>query len=549
MRRNVWPRFHHAPMSLRFLAPLAALLFVASASAQEAPSAVRTWIIIGESVAVPATPEAAARRSLRGTAGVADRVLAPEARAQLLASGVVPVVESRWLGAISADLTAVQREAVAALPFVRGLRPVGRFVPAEGDRAPLAMPLVFAPHVAWVAPEARRGTPPNAGASLPQLASVGADELLDAGYDGTGVTVGFLDTLFDFDHPALAHIGASGRLVAVQDFTGGQSQGSFHGLSVSSITLGGAEGTLIGPARGARVLAATTEYAPTETRAEEDYFVAGLEWLEAQGVDVVNISLGYSTFDPGEGDFSYADLDGNTTLITRAADAAVARGVVVVTSAGNEGNSAWRHITAPADADSVITVGATEPGGLRASFSSVGPTADGRTKPDVMAQGTNMVTARAGGAYSSSGGGTSFSAPLVTGVVAQLLQARPSLTPIEVRDALRSTASQASSPDNFMGWGVIDGPAALAVATSGETPPEASWGLRPSLARAGSPLTIDTPEPLALVVLDVLGRRVAEIPAGARGRQTVSAPSLAPGLYFVWPEGGALPAQRLVIVR
>ncbi|OZC04367.1 S8 family serine peptidase [Rubricoccus marinus] len=532
-----------SPLRLACALALFSLVGV-SASAQEAA---RYWIVVGETVAAPApSPEAAARRALRGTAAPSDRTLAPEARAELLAHGVVPLVESRWLGAVSAALTAEQRAAVAALPFVREVRPVGRFVPAEADRAPLAEPLAF---VSMTAPLAPWGAMPKAGPSLAQLASVGADRLLDAGYDGTGVTVGFLDTLYDFDHPALTHIGVSGRLAGVEDFTGPRQQSSFHGLAVSSITLGGAEGMLLGPARGARVLAATTEYAPTETHAEEDNFVAGLEWLEAQGVDVVNISLGYSTFDAGEGDFTYADMDGNTTLVTRAADAAASRGVVIVTSAGNEGNSAWQYITAPADADSVITVGATRPGGIRATFSSTGPTADGRIKPDVMAQGTNMVTATRGGAYSTTGQGTSYSAPLVTGVVAQLLQARPSLTPIQVREALRSTASQASAPDNLMGWGVVNGPAALAVATALETPPESLWRVGPSPVRAGSPLTVDTPEPLALAVLDVLGRRVAEIPAGARGRQTVLAPDLPSGLYFVWPEGGALPAQRLVIVR
>ena len=233
-------------------------------------------------------------------------------------------------------------------------------------------------------------------------------------------------------------------------------------------------------------------------------------------------------------------------------DRAASLGVVVVTSAGNEGNSSWRYITPPADADSVIAVGAATPLGMRASFSSVGPTADGRIKPDVAAQGTEIVYASPGGGYGFGGSGTSFSAPLVTGVVAQLLQARPSLTPIGVRDALRSTASQASAPDNFLGWGIVDGPAALAVVTALETAPEARWRLGPTPVRAGAPLVIDTPEPLALAVVDVLGRRVAEIAAGEAGRQTVRAPDLPAGLYFVSPEaasGGALPALRLVIVR
>src|SRR5690606_19617854 len=150
-------------------------------------------------------------------------------------------------------------------------------------------------------------------------------------YDGTGVRVGFLDTLFDFDHVALAHIEAGGRLLGVMDFTG-QSQSNYHGLNTTSVAFGFDEGELVGPAHGAEVLAATTEYAPTETHQEEDFFVAGLEWLEQNGVDVVNVSLGYSTFDPGEGDYTYEDMDGDTTPFTRAVDVAAALGVVVVTS-------------------------------------------------------------------------------------------------------------------------------------------------------------------------------------------------------------------------
>lgn len=501
--------------------------------------ATRYWIVLSETVRADSPASAASRRALRGTGAPTDRTLAPEARATLEALGVVPVVESRWLGALSADLTTEQLGRVAALPFVREVRPVGRFS-ATGPLAASTGPSILAP---W-----RRGM--DAGPSATQLASVGADALLDAGYDGTGVTIGFLDTQYDFSHPALAHVASGGRLLGVQDFTGGQPQSNFHGLSVSSVTLGGADGMLIGPAHGAMVLAATTEYAPTETHAEEDGLVAGLEWLEAQGVDVVNISLGYSTFDPGEGDYTYADMDGDTAIVTRAVDRAASRGVIVVTSAGNEGSSEWQFVTAPADADSVITVGAVTPSGDWASFSSRGPTADGRIKPDVVAQGTEMVVAQPGDGYATFGSGTSFSAPLATGVVAQILQAQPSLTPTQMRDLLRATASQSSAPDNVLGWGLIDGPAAMALATAlGDEAPEARWQIAPVPVRPGAPLVIDTPEPLAIHVVDVLGRRVAEIASGARGRRTVQAPDLPPGLYFAVPAGGSLPAQRLVIVR
>jgi len=527
------PTSRFARLVLALALALPTLPFATPAIAQSVP---RYWIVPDASatVAAPApSPAVQARRALRASAAPSERALAPDARAALADLGVVPAVESRWLGAVSAPLTPAQHAAVAALPWVRAVRPVARLTTAGG---PVLAPFVAAPLPA----------PPDAGPSLPQLQRIGADALLDAGLTGAGVRVGFLDTLFDFAHPALAHIAADGRLVAVEDFTGGLPQSNYHGLNTTSVALGDAAGALIGPGHGATVLAGTTEYAPTETHAEEDYFVAGMEWLELQAVDVVSVSLGYSVFDPGEGDYAYADLDGDTTPFTRAADRAATFGVVVVVSAGNEGNSDWHHITAPADGDSVIAVGAVHPDGSYASFSGVGPTADGRIKPDVAAQGTDIVYARPGGDYGFGGSGTSFSAPLVAGVAAQLLEARPLMTPMEVRDALRETATQAGTPDNQLGWGIVQAPAALAYATADEPAPTAGWRLFPNVTRAGAPVTAETRGPATLVVTDALGRRIATTTVPGAGRHVVPLPMLAPGVYVV--TGGGAP-QRLVVVR
>ncbi len=517
-------------------------LFVASLPAvaqTEAPA--RFWIVT-ESAPTDAlvTDRAQERRALRGSGVLPDRTLTPEARDALRTLGVEPTVESRWLGAVSAVLDARQREAVAALPFVRDVRPVGRLVPAkQPETGPVEVgrlaPLVVVP---------------DFGASAGQLQLVGADALLEMGLTGAGVRVGFLDTLFDFGHPALVHVVADGRLVAVRDFTE-QPQFNYHGLATTSVTVGLDDGQLVGPAYDAQVVAATTEFAPTETRAEEDYFVQGLEWLEANGVDVVSISLGYSVFDEGEGGYSYADLDGDTTLITRAVDAAAARGVVVVVAAGNEGDDPWRYITAPADADSAITVGGVTADGVHAPFSSYGPTADGRIKPDVVAQAVDVTVAVPGGGYARSNG-TSFATPMVAGVVAQLLQAAPALSPIEIRDILRQTASQAAAPDTVLGWGLVNASAArdaISIADAEGGPDAAGWRLAPSVVRAGGTLVVETPAPAPLAVYDVTGRRVARIEAGL-GRRVVAVPPLPAGIYLVRPEGERpLPAQRLVIVR
>ena len=534
------PVIHPLHMS-RFLL-LVALLAPLSARAQEAS---RYWIVAGTDggATVAPTARAEARRALRGSAHAPahpDRSVSPAFLAALARLGVAPRHMSRWLGAVSADLTPAQAAAVAGLPGVREVRRTARLVRNEVATAtPYAAAAPSSVFVAY-------------GPSAAQLQFVRADGALDAGRRGTGVLFGSLDTRFDFTHPALAHIPAAGHLREVRDIIGGE-QFSFHGLATTSIALGYHDGQLVGPANDATVLAATTEFAPTETHAEEDAFVEGLEWMESQGVDVVSVSLGYTEFDPGEGDYTYADMDGNTTIVTRAADVAASLGVAVVVAAGNEGNSAWHFITAPADADSVITVGAAQSDGTRAGFSSVGPTFDGRIKPDVAALGVGVYVAEPDGTEQF-GNGTSYATPMVAGVVAQMLGARPSLTPIQIRDALRRTASRASAPSNDLGWGVIDAVAAFAT-TATEAPAPGvptTWRLTPNVARPGAALTLTvaagTPEPVTVGLVDVLGRRVAEwtVPAGAAAA-SVSVPALPAGTYFaVVPDARAL---RLVVVR
>lgn len=511
---------------------------VPSAEGQPGASPLKVWIFLTEAPDGAArgialdqasvSPHALTRRHRRGsrTLARADMPVAETYLDQLRALGVEPLVASRWFNAVSAMLTPEQAQSVRALPFVRDLHPVGRLTT---ERTPPVSPVRLIDY----------------GPSALQLDLINARTPIEDGFIGTGIIVGFLDTTFDFGHPALAPIAASGRLLGIMDFTG-QQQSSTHGLSVASVAVGFDEGELVGPGYGAQVLAATTEYAPTETHQEEDFFVAGLEWLEANGADVVNVSLGYSTFDPGEGDFTYDDLDGNTTLVTRAVDLAAALGVVVVTSAGNEGNSDWQFITAPADADSVITVGAMRSDSTRTSFSSIGPTADGRIKPDVMALGSQVVVARPGADYGT-GGGTSFSAPAVTGVVAQILQANPSLNPIDIRDLLRRTASQPNAPDNERGWGVVNAAAAVqeALALASEEPgiiDEAPVSVPSYVVRRGTrTLTValtGAPAPDRVTFYDVLGRRVGTLtPLGSSVREgrtlvRIALPTLPAGLFF-----------------
>ena len=212
---------------------------------------------------------------------------------------------------------------------------------------------------------------------------------------------------------------------------------------------------------------AKTENTFSETPVEEDNWIAALEWADSIGVDVTSTSLGYTTYDSPFTSYTWENMDGNTARITIAADLAVKKGIVVVNSAGNQGfHTEHNTIGAPSDGDSVIAVGAVNSSGTRTSFSSVGNTADGRIKPDIMAMGSGVVLASSNGTTSyKTGSGTSFSCPLAAGVAALILSYNPSLTPIQVRDLLRNSASRSQNPDREYGWGIIDALKAIDTAT------------------------------------------------------------------------------------
>jgi len=386
--------------------------------------------------------------------------VAPDYLTRLRNNGIRPLVQSRWLHAVSARLTPAQHQWAQSRPFVRGIRPV-----AQGH----ATISVDSATPIWTGPFSTSPPPDSLrfGSSRAPLSRINAVTPMERGLDGRGVRIGFLDAHYRaLRHPAFAALRRDGRLIALRNFAEARQSGT-HGMGVASVTVGHAPGTLLGPAHGAEVLGASTEYTPFERNVEEDYFVAGLEWLHRRGVDVVNVSIGYNTFDEGQDDYTTDDLDGDTGITTRAVDRAAQLGLTVVVSAGNSGcaspDSCWYYVNTPADADSAITVGAINPDSTLADFSSRGPTADGRIKPDVVVQGKEVPAAWKNGEYAQVGG-TSFASPQVTAVVAQMLQMNPDLSPIQVRTLLRQTASQADNPDNRRGWGVVNADAAIRAA-------------------------------------------------------------------------------------
>jgi hypothetical protein len=215
-----------------------------------------------------------------------------------------------------------------------------------------------------------------------------------------------------------------------------------HGTRVFSALAGFDEDSLIGPAFGADFVLAKTEIELQEIQAEEDNWVAAAEWMDSIGVDIISSSLGYIDW------YDTTDLDGRTALCTQAANIAVSLGIVVVNSAGNEGNTSWRKVTPPADGDSVIAAGGVSPGGLILTLSSRGPTADGRIKPDFCAQASAVYTADWHGGYGFSSG-TSFAAPLIAGGIALLLEAEPSWALADIMSHMKSYSIRAPSFDHI----------------------------------------------------------------------------------------------------
>jgi subtilisin family serine protease len=289
------------------------------------------------------------------------------------------------------------------------------------------------------------------------------------GYTGVGVNVCMLDDGFNWyrKHEALKNIPVAGGrtrdfirgILSVQDTTPGNASSFSHGTMTLSALAGRKDGVYLSPGYGCNIILGRTEYDPSEKPIEMVYWAQGAEWADSLGADIISTSLGYNLFPDSVGtDITYPMLDGHTTIITRAAEIAAAKGILVVVSAGNDGTNAavGRKISAPADAngDSVIAIAALDSLGVRASFSSKGPSYDNRIKPDLAAQGVSVLLASTTGnpnTYSRASG-TSFSCPLVAGVAACLIQARPTWPPTLIIQALKRTASNTATPDTLIGW-------------------------------------------------------------------------------------------------
>ncbi len=379
--------------------------------------------------------------------------------------GVKVIYTSRWLNGALIEIPKNKLAEVRALGYVSQI--LGEFTNGLAG------------------PNARSGTKNletydtfDAGTAKNQLQMLGVEEMHALGYSGNGVLIGLLDSGFSNANrlAIFESLFSENRIVETYNFvynTPSVYDAHSHGTSVLSCVAAKKNGEILGTAPEASFVLYVTEDVRSETRLEEVNWLIAAERADSIGVDIIGSSLGYGDFDGQEQDYSYADLDGNTALISRAADWAAARGILVVLSAGNEGNKAWKYITAPADADSVISVGAVDGNGKYASFSSTGPSFDNRVKPEVAAKGVGTTIGYPSNAVGF-GNGTSYAAPLITGLVAGIRQAFPDLPAMEIRRILMESASQVTSPDNLLGYGIPNFTRAYQIARIAELKSNAS---------------------------------------------------------------------------
>ena len=362
----------------------------------------------------------------------------------ILELGITIENESRWLNAVSVMCKISDIEKIAKLKSVKKIEPVIGYKKSK---------------IEYAADSLSNSRDFDYGNALAQIEQINVHELHNAGYTGEGVIILVIDTGFNLTHNALANINVIAQWDVINNDSETANETSteisnsqdHHGTAILSTIAANAPGEFMGVAFDAEFLLAKTEDVTQEVQQEEDDYVAGLEWGEALGADVVTSSLAYLDW------YTYEDMDGNTAVTTNAIDIASGLGLVCVNSAANEGNATWYYIAAPADADSVISVGAVNLYGEIASWSSHGPTFDGRIKPEVCARGvyTWCINPNSTTQYIQLNG-TSLSAPLVGGAVALIIQAQPDWSAMQVREATLMTASQSSNPDNSYGYGIMN---------------------------------------------------------------------------------------------
>lgn len=485
---------------------------------------------------------------------------------------------SKWFNSVSCYATKQQIEQLAREDFVKEIELVARFKTNIDYKKDLIIE-----EKSSNSQFIQNDNPStlNYGGSFHQSDLINVPIGHDSGYTGKGVLIACFDTGFDnLGHPCFDSIRARG--LRTYDFVNGdtnvgnqvgQMGDGAHGTRVLSLIVGYGPGNLISPAFDSRVILAKTENTESETPVEEDNWIAAAEWADSLGADIISSSLIYREFDPGSPySYDWTWMNGDSCKITIGADLIVGKGIVVVNAAGNNGfDPNHNTLGAPADGDSIITIGSIDDDGLRSSFSSVGPTVDGRHKPDLMAMGRGNVTAEFGAGntgYTSFGSGTSFACPMAAGVVAMIIQANPSLNPMKIRGVLRTTASNSNNPNSLIGWGTINAWDAIQLALttsidpiSGNLPDGYSLGQNypnPFNPMTTIPFSVNKSSVVSLKIYDMSGKEVVTLlnnsaiqPSVQNIQFNTAAIGLSSGVYFysLIVDGAVVDTKKMILMK
>jgi serine protease AprX len=352
---------------------------------------------------------------------------------------------SKWQNtALFKSDTPVSLSAISSLPFVKEVKTVK----ASGIKTEFPNKLGFDINISDTQPYDR------------PVSMLNGKSLHIAGFNGKDVLIAVLDGGFQYCDiiNSLENLRSRNGIKATRDFinnTQNVYSSSTHGTAVMSVLAGKIPDFIEGTAQGADYLLLKTEDVTSEFPAEEDYWAAGAEYADSCGADIITSSLGYYNFDDPAMNYKYSDLDGKTSFITRAAEIAAGNGIIVVNSAGNERVNQWKKVIFPADGEDVIAVGAVDGNNSIASFSSTGFSADNRIKPDVVTMGVSVPVQTAPDTFGKSNG-TSFSCPVLSGMIACLLQAVPQSVNSDIISAVRSSSDRYNKPDSLFGFGIPD---------------------------------------------------------------------------------------------
>jgi len=453
---------------------------------------------------------------------------------------------SKWLNGVSvytSDPSVIQ--AIEALPYVASTARISQSEPVtgQGEEKPFFRNEIYNQPAPANSFKKGGNTMFDYGIAFNQINMLNGDQMHEMGYRGQGMIIAVLDAGFigTDTHTAFDSIWMNNQVLGTRDFVDG-GEVTFtahpHGTMVLGTMAANEPGEMIGTAPMASYWLIRSEDGGSEYIIEEYNWVSAAEFADSAGADIINSSLGYTTFNDPSQNHSYDDMDGNTAPITIGADFAASKGMLVVNSLGNEGNSSWYYLAAPSDGDSVMGVGAVDGNGNYASFSSHGPSADGRVKPNVAAQGSGVYTVDPWNTYTFSGG-TSFSSPIMAGMSACLWQANPEMTNMEILSSIQQSASQYQNPDDLLGYGIPD----IMLANNILTVIDGPEGTNIQVAAFPNPFdeyirielktTDDGSEESRVEVIDLAGKVIISESISAGKEKVLDTGTMPSGIYFM----------------